>query len=72
MYWKHNRPVKDGKVQCCWNLLRTGPASPAGGKACSGKSCMINTRQREAWWRVIAAFDDNDRVIAACPGMTGL
>jgi hypothetical protein len=27
-YWKHNRPVKDGKVKCCWNLLRTGPVSP--------------------------------------------
>ena len=59
MYLRRNRQIKDGKEHCYWNIVES--------KRCSGGKVVqrqvldlgeINDSQREAWRRVIEAFDE--------------
>jgi len=59
MYLRCNRRIKDGKEHCYWNIVES--------KRCSGGRVVqrqvlylgeINDGQREAWCRVIEAFDE--------------
>lgn len=60
MYLRCNRRFKDGKEHCYWNIVEA--------KRCAGGSVVqrqvlylgeINDSQREAWCRVIEAFDED-------------
>jgi hypothetical protein len=59
MYLRCNRRIKDGKERCYWNIVES--------KRCAGGRVIqrpvlylgeINDGQREAWCRVIEAFDE--------------
>jgi transposase len=60
MYLRCNRRIKDGKEHCYWNIVES--------KRCAGGQVVqrqvlylgeINDGQREAWCRVIEAFDEH-------------
>ena len=60
MYLRCNRRFKDGKEHCYWNIVEA--------KRCAGDKIVqrqvlylgeINDSQREAWCRVIEAFDEH-------------
>jgi transposase len=59
MYLRCNRRVKDGKEHCYWNIVESKRC--AGGKVVQRQVLYlgeINDGQREAWCRVIEAFDE--------------
>jgi len=59
MYLKRNRRIKDGKEHVYWNIVENRRC--AGGKVVQRQVLYlgeINASQREAWCRVIAAFDE--------------
>lgn len=62
MYLRCNRRVKDGKEHCYWSIVES--------KRCAGGRIVqrpvlylgeINDSQREAWCRVIEAFDEDSQ-----------
>jgi DDE family transposase len=59
MYLRCNRRLKDGKRHCYWNIVESKRC--AGGKVVQRQVLYlgeINDNQREAWCRVIEAFDE--------------
>jgi len=59
MYLKCNRRLKDDKEHCYWNIVESRRC--AGGKVVQRQVLYlgeINDSQREAWCRVIEAFDE--------------
>src|SRR5271166_3403733 len=59
MYLRRNRRIKDGKEHCYWNIVESKRCSR--GKAVQRQVLYlgeINDSQREAWRRVIEAFDE--------------
>jgi len=59
MYLRCNRRIKDGKEHCYWNIVESKRC--AGGKVVQRQVLYlgeINDGQREAWCRVIEAFDE--------------
>jgi len=59
MYLRRNRRIKDGKEHCYWNIVESKRCS--GGKVVQRQVLYlgeINDSQREAWLRVIDAFDE--------------
>jgi transposase len=59
MYLKPNRRIKDGKEHCYWSLVESKRC--AGGRVVQRQVLYlgeINDSQREAWCRVIEAFDE--------------
>src|ERR1700758_1773787 len=59
MYLRRNRRIKDGKEHCYWNIVESKRCS--GGKVVQRQVLYlgeINDSQREAWLRVIEAFDE--------------
>lgn len=59
MYLRRNRRIKDGKEHCYWNIVESKRCS--GGKVVQRQVLYlgeINDSQREAWRRVIEAFDE--------------
>ena len=59
MYLRCNRRFKDGKEHCYWNIVESKRC--AGGKVVQRQVLYlgeINDSQREAWCRVIEAFDE--------------
>ena len=59
MYLRCNRRIKDGKEHRCWNIVESKRC--AGGKVVQRQVLYlgeINDSQREAWCRVIEAFDE--------------
>src|SRR6202521_2132096 len=59
MYLKRNRRLKDGKEHVYWNIVESKRC--AGGKVVQRQVLYlgeINDGQREAWCRVIDAFDE--------------
>jgi hypothetical protein len=59
MYLRCNRRLKDGKEHCYWNIVESKRC--AGGKVVQRQVLYlgeINDSQREAWYRVIEAFDE--------------
>src|SRR5499425_2178457 len=62
MYLKRNRRLKDGKEHFYWNVVESKRCS--GGKVVQRQVLYlgeINDSQREAWCRVIEAFDEDSR-----------
>lgn len=62
MYLRCNRRVKDGKEHCYWNIVESKRC--AGGKVVQRQVLYlgeINDGQREAWCRVIEAFDETTK-----------
>jgi transposase len=62
MYLRCNRRIKDGKEHCYWNIVESKRC--AGGKVVQRQVLYlgeINDSQREAWCRVIEAFDEKTR-----------
>ncbi len=62
MYLRCNRRRKDGKEHCYWNIVESRRC--AGGKVVQRPVLYlgeINDSQREAWCRVIEAFDEGTR-----------
>jgi hypothetical protein len=62
MYLRCNRRVKDGKEHLYWNIVESKRC--AGGKVVQRQVLYlgeINDRQREAWCRVIEAFDEQNQ-----------
>jgi transposase len=60
MYLRFNRRLKDGKEHCYWNIVESKRC--AGGKVVQRQVLYlgeINDGQREAWSRVIEAFDED-------------
>jgi transposase len=60
MYLRCNRRLKDGKQHCYWNIVESKRC--AGGKVVQRQVLYlgeINDNQREAWCRVIEAFDED-------------
>jgi transposase len=59
MYLRRNRRIKDGTEHCYWNIVESKRCS--GGKVVQRQVLYlgeINDSQREAWRRVIDAFDE--------------
>ena len=59
MYLRANRRFKDGKTHCYWNIVEARRCT--GGKVVQRQVLYlgeINDSQREAWCRVIEAFDE--------------
>jgi transposase len=59
MYLRCNRRTKDGKEHCYWNIVESKRC--AGGRVIQRQVLYlgeINDSQREAWCRVIEAFDE--------------
>lgn len=59
MYLRCNRRIKDGKEHCYWNIVESKRC--AGGRVVQRQVLYlgeINDSQREAWCRVIEAFDE--------------
>jgi hypothetical protein len=59
MYLKPNRRIKDGKEHCYWSLVESKRC--AGGRVVQRQVLYlgeINDSQRDAWCRVIEAFDE--------------
>lgn len=59
MYLRCNRRIKDGKEHCYWNIVESKRC--AGGRVVQRQVLYlgeINDGQREAWCRVIEAFDE--------------
>jgi transposase len=62
MYLKRNRRLKDGKEHFYWNIVESKRC--AGGKVVQRQVLYlgeINDSQREAWCRVIEAFDEDSQ-----------
>jgi transposase len=62
MYLRCNRRFKDGKEHCYWNIVESKRCS--GGKVVQRQVLYlgeINDSQREAWCRVIEAFDEQSQ-----------
>lgn len=62
MYLRCNRRIKDGKEHCYWNIVESKRC--AGGKVVQRQVLYlgeINDGQREAWCRVIEAFDETTK-----------
>ena len=62
MYLKRNRRLKDGKEHLYWNIVESKRC--AGGKIVQRQVLYlgeINDSQREAWCRVIEAFDEGSQ-----------
>jgi hypothetical protein len=62
MYLRCNRRIKDGKEHCYWNIVESKRC--AGGRVVQRQVLYlgeINDSQREAWCRVVEAFDEFDR-----------
>ena len=60
MYLRCNRRIKDGKEHCYWNIVESKRC--AGGRVIQRQVLYlgeINDSQREAWCRVIEAFDED-------------
>lgn len=60
MYLRCNRRFKDGKEHCYWNIVESKRC--AGGRTVQRQVLYlgeINDQQREAWCRVIEAFDED-------------
>jgi len=65
MYLKCNRRFKDGKPHHYWNIVESRRC--AGGKVVQRQVLYlgeINDSQRERWWRVIEAFDEQSQQTA--------
>jgi transposase len=59
MYLRCNRRIKDGKEHCYWNIVESKRC--AGGRVIQRQVLYlgeINDSQREAWCRVMEAFDE--------------
>ena len=59
MYLRFHRRLKDGKEHCYWNIVESKRC--AGGRVVQRQVLYlgeINDSQREAWCRVIDAFDE--------------
>ena len=62
MYLRSNRRIKDGKEHRYWNIVESKRC--AGGKVVQRQVLYlgeINDSQRQAWWRVIEAFDEQSQ-----------
>jgi len=62
MYLRCNRRIKDGKEHRYWNIVESRRC--AGGKVVQRQVLYlgeINDSQKQAWWRVIEAFDEQSQ-----------
>jgi transposase len=62
MYLRCNRRIKDGKEHCYWNIVESKRCS--GGKVVQRQVLYlgeINDSQKQAWCRVIEAFDEQSQ-----------